>query len=125
MDSKVFGELKYHTGWETERCIPYVTKKITIVIHAKAHGVTEEITQEQEDVFRYFEDNLSSIMKQIEDALRKDSGENFEKRYPPAMLLIKKDGKSALLFDDATDIENGLAVSFMPDIRIMTQDEFL
>ena len=125
MENKVFGELKYHTGWEKEECIFFSNRKKDIVIHAKAHGATEKITPEQEAAYSYFEGNLNSIMKQIENALRKDSGEDFAKRYTPAMLLIKKDGKSALLFDDADDIENGLAVSFTPDIRIMTQDEFL
>lgn len=125
MNNKVFGELKFHIGWETERKIFFAAKVFTIVIHAKAYAVSEKITQEQERAYSYFDNNESLIMKQIEQAIREDSGEDFDKRYTPAMLLIKKDGTSAMLFDDSDDIENGIAVSITPEIRIMTQDEFL
>ena len=125
MENRIFGEMNYHTGWEKKMIIPFNNQKIEIVIHAKAHGVEEEITQEQENLFSYFHDNVDFVMKEVEQELLKDSGKEYAKRYTPVMLLIKKDGRSALLFDDIDDLENGLAISFFSGIRIMTQDEFL
>ena len=125
MKNRIFGVMYYHTGWERKMIIPFNNQKQEIVIHAKAHGVEEEITQEQENSFSHFLENVDLIMKKIEHELLNDTGEDYAERYIPVMLLIKRDGSCALICDDIDDIENGLAVSFLSGIRIMTQDEFL
>ena len=125
MKNKIFGEMDYHTGWERKMIISFNNQKQEIVIHAKANGIQEEITQAQEKSFSHFLENVDSIMKKIEQELLNGLGEDYAKRYLPVMLLIKRDGSCALLFDDIDDIENGLAISYLSGIRIMTQDEFL
>lgn len=123
MYSSVFRELKYNMGWEIEERIKFNGNEHRIIIHFKAYGDTDYVNESQKEVYSYFKQKQDSLLEEMEKILSEEN-ENLG-IYIPVMLLIKKNGKAALLFDDCKDNENGLAVAFYPRVYVTFQDAFL
>jgi len=136
MLNKIFGEVQWDTGWETE--ITLWGKKHKITVAANAYYEHELITGEQEKAYLAFKEiptsRIEELLKQFyeelvwenfyvdKDDLIKGSPSEF---LTPIELVIEQEGICALLFSDKNDLDNGIAVKLYPEEEVMTQDEFL
>lgn len=125
MINDIFGEMIFSTGWKTSIRIELFNKIENITVKAKAYYEKDGITREQEVAFSDFKKNISDIQATVEKMLRVYSEENKNNVYTPQTLLIERDGSYAILFDDSKDLDNGIAICLEPEVKILTQDEYL
>ena len=121
MKSKLFENAVFHYGWEVVDTITFLGKEYNITISAKAYFKSEGITVQQETAYLEFKNNKEQILKKIEKALQSENAE----KYIPKFLSIQKNGDTALFFDDACDVEDGIVVCITPEIKLMDIDEYL
>lgn len=126
MYNNIFGEMKFNSGWESDRSIEFLKKTYTVTIHATAYYESDRITRQQEEAYVYFLTYEESILEHVVDILRSgDFKQEPLKRYVPCSINFQRDGSFAVLLDDTHDIEGGLAVSILPSLKILSVDEFL
>lgn len=125
LKDNVFGDLIYKFGWRKKEklnlwkefeidCIVYCTK-------------TEEILESQKNNYKYF-NSLKNDIESILEMNSKKIGYDIEyiknHSYPVAVIFFR-DGSSGITFNCDWDMDNGFALVFTPNIKIMSQDEFL
>jgi hypothetical protein len=146
MHNKTFGEVAFNTGWQTspKLTISLWGKSFFIDVTASSYSAEQPITEAQETAFAELKKNLKAKQTTMEKLLIE-----FYKNYEyyedgdlvsyngelekgallaevmPTQLLVSKDGECAVMFDQETDPDNGLAVVIYPTEAIMTQDEYL
>ena len=125
MNNATFGEIKFDTGWNKKSTIELFGYSYAIIIKAKAYFEEEGITSEQEASFVDFIYKKDNIQKTIEESLQDFSNINASERFTPRTLLFQRDGSYALLLDDAEDTDNGIVVCIAPNVKLLTQDEYL
>ena len=125
MIDKSFGEVFFDTGWCKNEFISFRNKQYEITVCARSYRETDLITDEQRFAFELFMENKSALEKEIENMLITYENEEFLGFLKPTDLVFERDGKYALLFDDETDLDNGIAVELAPDKEVMTQDDYL
>ena len=125
MNDRVFGEVKFDTGWYRNETILYCGTQYEIYICANSYRETDLITDNQRMAYTFFVENKVSLEQEIESLLVSYGGEDFLKQLKPTGLVIERDGGCAILFDDASDLDNGIAVTLAPDKEVMTQDDYL
>jgi len=145
MENKVFGEVVFDAGWETKSEITLWGRTYPILVCASAYYETDGITEAQEESYTEYKKTISEKQKRIE-ALSAKYYKDFplEKRFvdedfdlenfdpeklweelTPRFLVIERDGKCALLFDQKSDPDDGLAVVISPEEEVLTQDGYL
>ena len=129
MPNKVFGEMFFDTGWETQSEINLWGKSYSIKVRANAYYEEDEITAEQEASYLSFKDKQIEKLHLVETLLLQYavnlSSEQLNTRFTPKTLIIWDNGNYALLFSDTNDSDNGIAVILYPTEEIMSQDEYL
>lgn len=127
MTNAVFGEVVFNMGWETKSRIALFEKKYEITISASAYDEKEMITGEQEESYKKFEANRNLFQSICEVELLKiaQNDESARANYTPKMLVIQKDGETALLIDDHNDMEGGIAIVILPETKVESLDEYL
>ena len=122
-----FEKAKFNFSWEIPITIRLFEKDFPIVASADAYYATENVTAEQNNSFKLFMENSNEILNHVEDLLIKETGSKkiSEERFVPKMIKIKKNGDYAIVFDDKTNIENGIIASIHPTFEIMDIDEYL
>ena len=127
--NKVFGEMFFDTGWETQSEINLWGKSYSIKVRANAYYEEDEITAEQEASYLSFKDKQIEKLHLVETLLLQYavnlSSEQLNTRFTPKTLIIWDNGNYALLFSDTNDSDNGIAVILYPTEEIMSQDEYL
>lgn len=118
------GDLTYNTGWKTSLTVTIFGKRYNIIVKAKAYFEEDGITEAQKKSITVFSTNMETILKKVMTQLENYDA-NCKKRFAPRMLLFKRDGSSALLFDDSEYPDEGIAACFFPDYCIISQDEYL
>ena len=124
MNDKVFGEVSFNTGWNKKDIISIWGKTSDILVTAVAYYERESITEAQQLAYRSFSQNKSILGKKIEQLLSNYMDEP-EKHLKPRFLVFEKDGRYALLLDDDTDTDNGVAVQLAPFTKVTSQDAYL
>jgi len=124
MHDKVFGEVSFNTGWNKNENISIWGKPNSILVTAVAYYEKENITEAQQLAYSSFSLNKSILEKKIEQLLSNYMDEP-EKHLKPRFLVFEKDGKYALLLDDDTDMDNGVAVQLAPVEKVTSQDAYL
>lgn len=124
MDNDIWGEMKFHIGFKTAADIEFDDKKWNLKIKAQAYKEKDGLAKEQEKAFIFFRQNQAKLLE--------DGAALLDKNYPdwmsrlkPDELLFKRDGSFAMLFNDQNDLDNGIALQFAPDLKIMSQDDYL
>jgi hypothetical protein len=125
MNSTVFGELIFNTGWKTKTSLTIYGRSFEVTVKAKAYFEQDSITKEQGTAFSDFSDNKNEHLKTIEKLLNKFANGNAPERFVPRTLLFQRDGSYALLLDDKEDEDGGVAVCFSPKTEVVLQDEYL
>ena len=46
-------------------------------------------------------------------------------RFIPKTLLVNRDGSIAIMCDDEDEPDEGIAICLMPEMQIMSQDDYL
>ncbi len=121
MNNKVFGEVKFNSGWETKITIAYNSEEYEITLRADAYYEKDGITAEQEEAYEDFKRKQAKVMSRIENAVNGlEDGSNFV----PTMLLFKRNGDYGLVFNNKWDIEDGLVVCINSELEILSPDQF-
>ena len=139
MVNKVFGEVFFDTGWYTKTEITLWGKVYFIYVCAASYRKTDLITTEQEEAYATFKGTISEKQKRIELLLSSEENlkwykvayglelepEQLPEELTPTGLLISREGECALLFDQESDPDNGLAVVIISREEVLTQDDYL
>jgi len=126
--NEVFGEVFFNYGWKTKTEIVLWGKTYNILISAESYYEEDDITSEQEKSYVSFKEMKAVKQNTIEMLLSqyfKDQEDDLCDFLTPTALVIQSNGDYALLFDDANDRDNGIAVALSPEEEVMTQDEYL
>jgi len=124
MNDEIFGTVSFDMGWNKNESFTLWGKDYKIIITAAAYYENEAITDEQKKAYSAFVNNKARISEKIETILIR-SINNLEKHLTPRFLRFEKNGAYALLFDDDTDPDNGIAVQLSPEEKVLTQDAYL
>jgi len=124
MNNDILNDFVFNVGWKSNRKININNSEYAIVIHLQAYYETEGITAEQRNTYSEYLKNEELILKRIEKLIN-DSCSDTVSSLTPSTLYIDRDGSLALLFDDANDPDEGIAVCLSPKEKILSQDEFL
>lgn len=124
MYNKAFGEVAYNVGWKTKMDITLFGKCYNVIVKAKAYYERDGITIKQEETFLDYIANKVIHQKSMEQLLREYS-DNAETRFTPKTILFERDGACAVLFDDAYNPDEGIALCLYPNKKIMLQDDYL
>lgn len=124
MKDKSFGEVSFDAGWNRIDNISLLGKDHDILVTAVAYYERESITEAQQSSYSSFTMNKTEIEKEVEGLL-KDYIDNPEKHLKPRFLVFEKNGSYALMLDDDTDPDNGIAVQLAPDKKVTSQDAYL
>jgi hypothetical protein len=125
MLDKAFGELNFDAGWYKNATISFIGKQHEIYICASSYRETDLPTDSQQKAYIDFENNKQQFEEEIENLLIAYNGEESLNQLTPKGIVFERDGKYAVLFDDATDPDNGIAVTLAPKKEVMTQDDYL
>jgi hypothetical protein len=125
MKKTIFGEMIFNTGWKVNTKISLLGKGFDITIKAKAYREEDGISYEQAKAFADFDTQKSMRLKTTEYLLNKFSKGNTTERFIPRTLLFQRDGSYALLCDDREDEDDGVAVCLSPEVKVISQDEYL
>ena len=123
MNDSVFGEMYFDIGWYKHDTICLWGVEHSILIKAKAYFEHEKITDAQRVAYNNFSQNKKDIETTIEKLLA--CIEDSQIHLKPTLMLFEKDGRVALLLDDDTDPDDGIAVQLSPEEKVMSQDSYL
>lgn len=126
MMNTILGELCFKFGWKGQRPVTLFGKVNTITVKASAYFEKDMMTMEQEASFCEYAENEATILNQVESILLEYvSDKSTEEQFFPKMIVFQRDGSYAILFDDAENPDDGIAVCVKPILQIMSQDEYL
>jgi len=125
MVDEIFGKVNFDTGWYRNDLISFCNRKWKIYVCANSYRITDLITDDQRTTYANFVENQSMIEKEIEDLLISYGGDDFLLTLKPTGLILQREGGYAILFDDMSDMDNGIAVELSPNKEVMTQDDYL
>jgi len=125
MNSPVFGEMVFNVGWKAKTEISLFDKNYSLIIKASAYFEKDGITADQEAAIVDFGDNKNERLKIAEKMLTGFSKGDVAQRFVPRTLLFQRDGSYALLLDDKEEEDEGIAICLQPEVKIVSQDEFL
>ena len=124
MKHELFGEISFSMGWKTKKTIRLSNNEFNVILKIKAYFEDDGIASEQEKSYEEFLDNEMVILKKIDELLEKNNYA-IKERIIPKTLLISRDGSIALLCDDKEEPDEGIAVCIMPEMKIVSQDDYL
>ena len=124
MMNKYFGELEYNYGWLTKREILLFGNKHEITVIIQAYKAEDEIPTIQDEVCKEYAEHEQEYLEWIEK-LMLEFDDNADTRFTPDSLYIERDGKCALLCDDAEDLDDGIAVEIIPEKNVTYQNVYL
>ena len=138
----IFGEMTYKHRWYKDITLQLFAKEWSVTLVAKAYS-GKPITDEQRTSFTAFQEKekeyadiagnlvMEYINANCEELAATWLGvrtvsniEELNQIVVPKTLLIKQDGTTLLLLDCPWD-EHGLAVQFIPEVSIGSQDIYL
>lgn len=125
MNSPVFGELVFNVGWKAETEILLFHNNYTVTIKASAYYEKDGISAEQEAAIIDFGTHKNERLTMVEKLLTDFSERDASQQFVPRTILFKRNGNYALLLDDREDEDEGIAVCFQPEAKIVSQDEYL
>ncbi|WP_028504329.1 hypothetical protein [Ruminococcus albus] len=88
------------------------------------HFNATQIFVEQLRSYGLYIDREKEMIASIEK-LMSDFSTNFDNRFIPKTLLIKRSGAIALLCDDVKNPDEGIAICLFPEKCVISQDDYL
>lgn len=124
MKHEIFGELVFNTGWKSKKTLTMFNNNYSVNLKVQAYYEEDGITQEQEQAYKEYLSSESKLLEAAEKMLlEKDS--MASDRFIPKTLLVNRDGSIAIMCDDEDEPDEGIAVCLMPEMQIMSQDDYL
>lgn len=124
MFDTVFGEVYFDTGWKKKDQITLWGKSYQILTRASAKDESDSITSAQYEFYQNFEKKKAEAEQKIEQMLAVYR-EDAQMSLTPRFLVIRKNGKAALLLDDSFDLDDGIAVQLAPVEKVWSQNAYL
>lgn len=124
MNNSVIGELSFKYGWKTSRHISFFDNEVDICVTLAAYFEEDGITKEQENAYQNYENEEGVLLKKAEYVLASCCN-NPSERFKARNLLFSRNGDIALLCDDEENPDEGIAITLMPNISIISQDDYL
>lgn len=113
----------FNIGFKKYDTFSFFDANYKIVIKLKAYYEKDGMTAEQIESYEFYLENKCSIQTKVESELSKLK---YNKIYlKPTMLLINRNGEIALMIQDDTDLDDGIAVVIKPEFKVLSQDEYL
>jgi len=134
MTDSVFGEVSFEGTWHKKEKISYYYcgKTYQILACIIAHKETDPITDEQRQDYSAFKKNQHAIEQEVESlliAFRDDNpsfvSSDLLELLTPAYLDFERRGGYAVLFDDASDPDEGIVVVLAPEKDVTYQSLYL
>lgn len=120
-----WNEMTFHVGWKVNSNIVFYGKEYGITLKAKAYRKEDGITPEQDAALSNFAAHKDTVLNIAEDLLDQFRNGNGAMYFTPRTLLFERDGSYALLCDDSMDEDDGVAVCFVPERKVVSQNEYL
>lgn len=117
-------KLSFDEGFQKKLTVLSFGEKREVLLVFSAYYEKDGLTAEQFDSYARFDKSQESLLPEVESRLLVDFPE-AKTRFQMTMVLIQRDGTLALLYDDAENMDDGMALQLFPEIKMMTQDEFL
>lgn len=124
MINTIFGSMEYKIGFVKKDSIYFLGKKYNITIKLKAYYEEDGITNKQIESMKWFADNCDYLDRKIAPLIL-SVYKNAAERFSPRRILFGREGECALLCDDTENPDDGIAITILPDIKILSQDEYL
>lgn len=124
MMNQYFGELTYSIGWKTTRDIQLFGKNHSITVKIQVDDAETGLSPAQEDACRAYIEHEAENLKCMEQ-LMLDFSANAASRFSPRRLLFNYFGGCALLCDDESDLDEGIAVCILPEKCVEYQSDYL
>ena len=125
MIQTVLGDLQFSTGWKTSGKIVFGGKNCSITIKARAYAEADGLTDAQKAAFSAYKNDGAKIIGDAEELLAAYAVNSNAGPFIPRTLLFDRNGEYALLCDDKSDPDNGVAVVLSPKQMIVSQDDYL
>ena len=139
----VFGDMSYKYNWHKKQNVALFGHTWEVSVVARAYS-GKNITEEQQKSYaqfinaedkyaneigealtKYVNDNLHELAINWGSARKMESIESLCQVVTPKTILFKQNGSAVVLMDCVWDIENGIGVEIIPEIKIGSQDLFL
>lgn len=124
MINTAFGEMNFSVGWKTDRRLKLFGKEYPVTVKVQAYYETDELPSQQLNACDLFVEQEDHMVKVIEHLMKEDAAA-VGTRFTPRTLLFKQEGSIALLCDDEENPDEGIAVCLYPEMKVMSQDDYL
>ncbi|SFA79883.1 hypothetical protein [Azotobacter beijerinckii] len=134
MNNAAFGEVIFYYGFDAKGKAILWDKAHEITLSATAYFEKDGITDAQEKACLAYKAaeaeklaRVEALLQQYQEAQtgKPASAAQLSAQFSPRTLLFNRDGSYALLFDDAENPDEGLAVCLAPEEKVMSQDAYL
>ncbi|MCM0599158.1 hypothetical protein [Periweissella fabalis] len=121
----VFGNIKFGVvSFLTTINVNIFGENQAIIVDIRAYEEKDGITTAQQIAFSNFTQQKDILLSQLQSGLMTIDSQ-AQTRFTAKNMLIDRNGELALLFDDAQNEEDGLAVQLLPNFLITEQDSYL
>lgn len=118
------GTLNFSVGFKKNDKILFCGYEADIVIKAKAYFEEDGITEVQKSTIEKYKMNYQRVCDTI-TRLAEEYDNNAKSRFLPKTLLFGRKGECALLCDDKSAPDEGIAICIYPNEEILSQDDYL
>lgn len=134
MNSTAFGAVVFNYGFDAKGKAILWGKEHEITLSAAAYFEKDGITDAQEKTCLAYKAAEAEKLSRVETLLQQYqetqtgkpvSAAQLSAQFAPRTLLFNRDGSYALLFDDAENPDEGLAVCLAPEEKVLSQDAYL
>ncbi|MBP2619879.1 hypothetical protein ACVRXQ_00755 [Streptococcus panodentis] len=125
MNNSIFGEMAFNLGFDTKLEISIFSRSQNVLVTAEAFRESDGVTDSQEKTFVEFKKKKNEYLVKLENLLLAKYGVEAKERFSVTQILISRDGKLAVLFDDSEDEDEGIAVQLIPTYFIEIQSNYL
>lgn len=113
----------FKIGFKKEDSFVFFGVEHKITVKIKAYYQEDGMTDEQISAYEYYLTNKCDIQAKVENII---SESDYDREtLKPTMLTIRCDGEIALMIQDSNDYDGGLAAVISPELKLLTQDEYL
>lgn len=131
MVDRVFGKVEYDYGWCRPETIELFGISFEVICVASAYK-NEMISRQQRAQYSTFKEKRKEVFEKVEEILKQYVQKNYadyvdklKESAIPKELIFHQNGDAGILFECEWDIETGIVVVILPQVKILNPDNFL
>jgi hypothetical protein len=124
MIETVLGKMEFNTGFKMQDSILFCGESKKITVKVKAYYEDDGITDKQSEALKKYSECRLQMNEKISD-LAIGFDKDAKERFIPKTLLFGRNGECALLCDDITEPDEGIAICLFPNENVISQDDYL